>query len=93
MATSTYGIAYLDLNGNRVFWSPSDQNHDHVHLDGSHFHDTVRMAAVVISAICLLSLIAMLMAVCFVSLRYDHSSTYLFLAWASLCCLIWYCIS
>src|SRR5450755_2626356 len=89
-ATSNYGVAFLDLSGNYIVWSASDTSHRHILLDGSRFHDTVRMTTLAISALCLLSFFTITMAVCCVSCSSGHASKYLpwGTVWIPIFCMI-----
>lgn len=60
--TSYDGIAFLDLDGNRVHWTNTNTNK--ILLKGGSFRDVVPITTLVVSALCLLCFIAILIARC-----------------------------
>ena len=56
------GIAFLDLDGNRVHWANTTTNK--ILLEGGSFRDVVPITTLVVSALCLLCFIAILIARC-----------------------------
>lgn len=93
MATRNSGVAYLDLPWDRIEWSPKDVSRDTIILDGSHFHEVVRMATLTVSALCVLCFLAISMWLwCGYGGR--HKLKYLprDTVWLPLSCMIGYCL-
>lgn len=88
--TSTYGLAKLDLAGNRIKWDPNDTQHNKILLEGWRFRLVVPMVTLAISCLCLLCFFAILIGLCAVYCGRRDTSKYLpwHSVWVPVFCMI-----
>lgn len=83
------GVAYLDLDGNRIDWSKSNGSHEYISLFGHRFHNALTMTALIVACLAGFAFLVLLVFVCCVRLGSHQKLKYLTVA-APIFCMIWY---